>query len=299
MAVRRAVIIGAQLHRGIRLPAAHLPRLDVGTHQSNIKSRSAFRQEGPHLLFFSSLPPRYYNHAMSDESVPNAEQVFKQAFAAADPAPHLLKLLKEYPTYATVKDLIVSYTEAVEEDPSRAQAHAAAISKVATSAEAPTIGSETLWSLVNSELADQHFKVAYGDDEITQFAPNNTYLLDSLLSGLSLKYGLTSTGDMYAAIGNGLDAPEDGTTRSQVLLAGACIQILLAGSKLAAEGAGSYRTSPEAVAGKLKAQKTANTMKDPHAARVLELAISHAGSGLNPANDTADDVFALLFPSKS
>jgi len=35
---------------------------------------------------------------MSDEAFPDAELLFHQAFAAADPAPHLLQLLIENPT---------------------------------------------------------------------------------------------------------------------------------------------------------------------------------------------------------
>jgi len=209
---------------------------------------------------------------MSDESFPNAEQLFQQAFAAEDPVPHLLKLLKEHPTYPAVKDLVVFYTEAVEEKPSRGHILASAIAKVASSGDAPTIASkETLWPLIDRELADQHFKVYYGNNEVTQFAPDNTYLLDSLLSGLSLKYGLTSTSDMYAAIDNGLDAPQNGSVHSQVLVVGACIQILLAGSKIVADSAGSYRKSPDGVATKLKAQKTAGAVKDPNGVHVLEV----------------------------
>src|SRR6266545_3084542 len=51
------------------------------------------------------------NQIMSDEAFPNAERLFQQAFSATDPAPLLLQLLKEYPTYPAVRDLVVYYTE--------------------------------------------------------------------------------------------------------------------------------------------------------------------------------------------
>jgi hypothetical protein len=207
---------------------------------------------------------------MSDEAFPNAEHLFQQAFAATDPVPLLLQLLKEYPTYPAVRNLVVFYTEAVEEDPSRGQSLASDLAKLRDSPDAPTFGTETLSSLINRELADHHFKVIYGDSEVKEYGPKNTYLLDSLLSGLSLKHGLSSTSDQYGAIDDGLDAPH-GSDKSEVLVVGACIQLLLHGSEIVTEAAGSYRKPAEVVALKLKAQQVAGTVKDPHAIRVLEV----------------------------
>jgi len=237
---------------------------------------------------------------MSDSAFPNAEHLFQQAFAAADPEPLLLQLLKEHPTYPAVRDLVVYYTIAVEEDPSRGQSLASALTRLAKAADSldtPIFGpTETLSSLINHALADQHFKVIYGTTRVTEYGPKNTYLLDSLLSGLSLKHGLTATSDQYAAIENGLDAPH-GSDNSEVLVVGACVQLLLHGSKIVTEAAGSYRKSAEAVAKKLKDQMVPGTVKDPHAIQVLGLTISHAETGFKPENDR-DDAWALLFPSK-
>ncbi|KAF8968311.1 hypothetical protein BDZ97DRAFT_1916152 [Flammula alnicola] len=239
---------------------------------------------------------------MSDEAFPNAEQLFQQAFAAADPVPLLLQLLKQHPTYPAVRELVIDYTEAVEEDPSRGQSLASALARLGDSPDAPTFGMETLSSLIDRELADQHFKFfygnsVYGNSEVKEYGPKNTYLLDSLLSGLSLKHGLTSTSDQYAAIDEGLDAPH-GLDNSEVLVVGACIQLLLHGSETVTETAGTYRKPAEVIALKLKAQEVAGTVKDPHAIQVLELTISHAETGFKPENDR-DDAWALLFPSKS
>jgi len=227
---------------------------------------TAYYWQLPSKQFLSHF---FHNQIMTDEAFPNVDRLLQQAFAAEDPAPLLLQLLKEYPTYPAVRDLVVFYTEAVEEDPYRGQSLASALARVANSPDAPTIESGTLSSLINRELADQHFKVIYGDNEVKEYGPKNTYLLDSLLSGLSLKHKLTSTSDMYAAIFSGLDA-QLGATKSEVLVVGACIQ-LLHGSEIATGAAGSYRRSAEVVASNLKAQKAAGTVKDPHAIQVLEV----------------------------
>ena len=57
----------------------------------------------------------------------------------------------------------------------------------------------------------------------------------------------------------------------EVLVVGACIQLLLHGSVLTTETAGTYRRSAEVVAKNLKDQKVAGTVKDPHAIQVLEV----------------------------
>ena len=59
-----------------------------------------------------TLPHNPTSITESDEAFPNAEHIFKQAFAAQDPAPHLLHILKEHPTYPAIYDLVFHYTEA-------------------------------------------------------------------------------------------------------------------------------------------------------------------------------------------
>lgn len=238
-----------------------------------------------------------------DEASPNVEHLLQQAFAETDPAPPLLQVLKEHPTYDDIDDLLVKYyAEAVEENPSRGQALASALARVGNSPEAPTIGPDPLSVLINGALArNHHFNADF--EEIKDYGPKNKFLFHSLLSGLSLKHRLTQTSDMYAAIKKGLDphGSDQSLFNSQdpeVLVVGACIQLLLHGSVLTTETAGTYRRSAEVVAKNLKDQKVAGTVKDPHAIQVLELAISHAETGLKPENER-DDVWVLLFPPKS
>jgi len=206
----------------------------------------------------------------NEEAFPNADNLFHQAFAATDPVPLLLDLLKQYPTYLAVRDLVLSYTGAVEEDPSRGQSLASALARLGDSPDAPTFETDTLSFYISHVLADHHFKVLYGNYEVKEYGPKNTFLLDSLLSGLSLKHGLTATADQYAAIDDGLDAPH-GLDKSEVLVVGACIQLLLHGSEIVTEFAGSYRKKAKIVAEKLKAQRVAGTVKDLHAIQLLEV----------------------------
>jgi hypothetical protein len=101
---------------------------------------------------------------------------------------------------------VISYIQAAEEDPLRGQSLASTPVRLCDSSDAPTFGTQTLSSNINRELADTHFKVFYGDYGVKEYGPKNTYLLDSLLSGLSLNHGLTETSDQFAAIDDGLDA---------------------------------------------------------------------------------------------
>lgn len=57
----------------------------------------------------------------------NVEQLFRNVYALSDPVPELLNLLKAHPTQVSAIDLVMHYTEAVEEDPSRTNALASAL----------------------------------------------------------------------------------------------------------------------------------------------------------------------------
>jgi len=229
-----------------------------------------------------------------DEASPNVEHLLQQAFAEADPAPSLLQVVKEHPSYEDIEfPLVKYYVEAVEENPSRGQALASALARL-----------DALSADINGELDRAvHFNADF-DNEVKDYGPKNKFLFHSLLSGLSLKHRLTQNSVMYAAIEKGLDPigsdqPLLNSQDPEVLVVGACIQLLLHGSVITTETAGPrYRRSAEVVAKNLNDQKVAGVVKDTHAIQVLELAISHAETGLKPENDR-DDVWVLLFPSKS
>ena len=67
---------------------------------------------------------------------------------------------------------------------------------------------------------------------------------------------------MYSYIEKGLNSP-CGSEKSEVLVVGTCIQLLLHGS-------GTDQEEQLEVAKKLKTQKKAKTVKDPHALELLE-----------------------------
>lgn len=208
-----------------------------------------------------------------DEAFPNSERLFKEALAEPDPVPLLSKLLKKHQTHPVVYELVLIYIEEVEENPSRAHHLASSMSsfvRMYDSPDKPSFGTETLADVVADELAGHHFKPIHRAEKIKGYSPNNTYLLYSLLSGLSLKYGLTSSPDMYGAIEDGLDA-RPGSDDAQELVVGTCIQLLLHGSEIVTEKPGSYRKTAQQVASKLKAQKAMGTVKDPHAIELLEV----------------------------
>jgi hypothetical protein len=204
-----------------------------------------------------------------DEAFPNAKHLFQQAFAAQDPAPPLLHLLKEHPTYLALCDLVFYYAEAVQNDPYCGKTLASALASIIHSPDAPSFGQDTFFGLLSRRLAWTHFKSC--DLLVAQeYGPKNIYILHSLLSGFSLKYNLTASPEMHGAIEDGLKA-RCGSKESEVLVVGTCIQLLLHGFRLTTDRAGTYQREPGKIAKQLKAHKTAETVKDPHAIEVLEV----------------------------
>ncbi|KAF9483736.1 hypothetical protein BDN70DRAFT_918142 [Pholiota conissans] len=247
--------------------------------------------------------PTLYRHSytftrkMSDEAFPNSEQLFRSAFDQPNSPSELLKLIKEHPTYPAVVDLLVYYTCVAEENPTRAEALASILLQVRDAPDAPIINTDlTLMEVFSRKLADLHGRGLEVDDDTKTLGPSNTFLTGSLLSGLSFKYQLTSCSDQYGAILDALDVnPSSPTT--EVLVTGACIQLLTAGSEIIQHST-SYFKSADEVATKLKAQKTAGAVKDANALKLLELANWHAETGFKKENDI-NNVWERLFPSQA
>jgi hypothetical protein len=202
-----------------------------------------------------------------DEAFPHSEQIFRDAFSLSDPAPELLKLIMEHPTYPAVADMLFVYTCITEENPSRANVLASALVALRDSPNAPKIWVYSLAETIYTTLADLHPRGFELDKESRILGPTNTFLTNSLISGLSFKYNLTTSGDQYGAIVDGLDAKGRSST-SEVLVVGACIQLLTAGSASATKV---YFPSANEVATKLKAQQVAGTVRDANGAKLLEV----------------------------
>lgn len=93
-------------------------------------------------------------------------------------------------------------------------------------------GSSSLVEVFSFELADLHSRGLLIDmyRSHINFGPSNLYLINSLVSGLSFKYRLTSCSDQYGSIMKGLNAYPDGSSTSELLVIGACIKLLINGS---------------------------------------------------------------------
>jgi hypothetical protein len=211
---------------------------------------------------------------MSNDAFPNAEQLFRDAFALPNPAPELLKLINAHPTYAAVMDLLVYYTAVVQGNPSRANASALALVAVRDSPDAPVIDNDPLEDLFSRQLADLHSR---GFDSLHNpyndnmgIVPTNTFLLTSLLSGLSIKYDLTESPDQYGTLWQGLNANDSNSSISELRVIGACIQLLTSGS-IIIRSSDEYTQSADEVVTKLKAQKSRETVKNSNALQLLEV----------------------------
>ncbi|KAF9473542.1 hypothetical protein BDN70DRAFT_925102 [Pholiota conissans] len=204
-----------------------------------------------------------------------------------------MKLIKEHPSYDAVVDCVIAYTFIAEENPERVDALARTLRAVRDSPDAPMIGgdSTTLWEIYREQLRVLH---AQGFAEIPeQIGPTNSFLLTSLLSGISFKYDLLSCSEQYGTILEGLNARPT-SPNAEVHVAGACIQLLIAGSHIIPHST-SYFKSSDDIATKLKAQRDAGTVKNENARRILDLAITHAETGFKEEDDV-DNVWQLLFP---
>ena len=203
------------------------------------------------------------------EPFPHAEELFSCAFTLSDPTPALLKLIKAHPTEAVVRELLISYIEAVEDNPSRAYPLASVLVALRDSPDAPVIRGFSLAETLYNELDDLHSQGSVFDKDNKTFGPTNTYLINSLLSGISFKYNLTLSRTQYSYIEDGLNV-DHASPICQLLLIGACIQLLTNGSKIVPTGKPFIRSADE-VATKLRFQRSVGRIKEPNALRLLDV----------------------------
>lgn len=122
----------------------------------------------------------------------NAKQLFGSAYAFSNPAPKLLKLIKAHPSYHTVSDLLDYYIYVVQKNPYRANELAFWMVCISESRDVPNIGYDSFGAAFDRALADRHCWGFERNKRTETFGPTNTYLINSLLSGLSLKHRLTN-----------------------------------------------------------------------------------------------------------
>ena len=98
--------------------------------------------------------------------------------------------------------------------------------------------------------------------------PIYLYLIDCLLSGLSLKHDLSSSHHQYFEVRDGLDC-HGKSSIDELWVIGACIQLLTIGSKIVSEKMFNY--SANEVATKLRFYQSAGTVKELNAQKLLEV----------------------------
>ena len=166
----------------------------------------------------------------------NVEQLFRNAYALSDPVPELLNLLKAHPS--SNPGFCDWSCDALHRGRGRGsfsrKCIGFCISYSPWSPDAPMLndGSSSLVEVFSFELADLHSRGLLIDmyRSHINFGPSNLYLINSLVSGLSFKYRLTSCSDQYGSIMKGLNAYPDGSSTSELLVIGACIKLLINGS---------------------------------------------------------------------
>ena len=167
----------------------------------------------------------------------------------------------------------------MEANPSRAYALASVLVALRDSPDAPVIlcdspdaviqGDSTLAEAFDNELDDLHSLGSVFDKDNKTFGPTNTYLINSLLSGLSFKYNLTLSPTQYSYIEDGLNV-DNNSPISQLLLIGACIQLLTNGSRIVSTGKPFIRSANE-VLNKLIFQQSVGRITDLNALKLLDV----------------------------
>ena len=177
------------------------------------------------------------------ESFPNAEAAFRHAFNQLDPTSKLIELVRAHPQHLTILDLVSVYTELTAEHPTQVDKYARALVNLRNSNETIAACDEfgnpaqrEIGAVLNRELAGLHSgDLVFAKDPLV--TPSNDYLVASLLSAVSLKYGLCDSPGQVGAILQGLyfkDKQYRSNDRAtyEVLVLGACLQLLVSGSYL-------------------------------------------------------------------
>lgn len=211
------------------------------------------------------------------ESFPGATDLFRAAFALRDPYPEVLRLINLHPNSGAIVDCVAAYAYAAQQNPERAERLAGILLRLRDGPNAPSLPQveQGLTYLYYQTLAFIHNKeLAIGFDDTTPISSKKPFLIHSYLSAISLKYGLTDCGAMYGAIAEGLDTARDINIREQTMLLGACLQLLLCGSRIVPQGVGDW-SGPADVAAKLREQKKRGLIKNSNIGKILDVRSSH------------------------
>ena len=195
--------------------------------------------------------------------IPERERLLRQAFAAEDQHLFCYIFLKKRSYFSCpLWSRILLFRRSAKQSLS-CTTLASALVRLINSTDAPFLAEDLLSAELYFELAESHFKLTKTD---AVYGLKNTHLFDSLSSGLSFKYRLSKSSEMYGCIEEGLHAQHGSPEETEILLVGACIQLLLHGSGIYQE-----LEEPDEVLKKLKAQQMVRVVKDFRALNVLEV----------------------------
>jgi hypothetical protein len=212
-------------------------------------------------------------------SFPNAENAFRGAFNQPDPTPKLLELIRANPELQTITDLVLVYMELVAESPTQIYKFAESLASVRQST-ITVAGYDRLGNPAQQNIGHVFNDVFVGfhstdlnDVKDKSVTPSNEFLIASLISAISMKYRFCDSPAQVGGLTRGLQYDDesygDDVSSREILVLGACLQLLVAGSYL--YGPTGTDVGRVDVLGALERIKTADIVKGPNGQILLEV----------------------------
>ena len=211
-------------------------------------------------------PGRLAFNCTMTKAFPNAESTFWDAFNQPNPAPKLLELLTAHLDVKALLNLIVIYMELIGKSPFQFDKFAGALIKLQNSKGITIASGDRLGNPAQLEITHALYKqlhdihsaklVIARDPSVT---PSNQYLIDSLLSAISIKYRLCDTHSTTVAYGLHYKPKRP---YPQVYVLGACLQLLMSGLYL--YGPTGTEVGTDDVLATLEKAKNSCVVKDPN-----------------------------------
>ena len=208
----------------------------------------------------------------------NTENAFRSAFKQPDPTPYLLKLIESNPELPTIADLVFVYMDLVAESPKQIYKYAEALASVRKStitvAGGDRLGNpaqQNIGHAFNDVFVEFH-STDLDDVNDKSVTPSNEFLVASLISAVSMLYKFCDSPAQVGGLLRGLHFDDeknyaDDVSSREILVLGACLQLLVAGSYLyGPKGTDVGRVD---VLGELERIKGAGVVKDRNGQRLL------------------------------
>ncbi|KAF8966796.1 hypothetical protein BDZ97DRAFT_1756386 [Flammula alnicola] len=211
------------------------------------------------------------------DSFPNAENAFRDAFNHPDPTPKLLELIKAHPQLPTITDLVSVYMGLVAVCPTQIDKFAGALVKLQSSTETTVAATDDFGNRAQRQIAPVLIR------ELAGFHGGNLAVVEDHSAG-AVAHGLHFKDRCYR------DAPAS----REVLVLGACLQLLVCGSYL--YGPAGTDVGKDDVLAALEVIKEEGIVENTNGQRLLEVTIRQAKSGFK---SDVDDAWRILFPQEA